>query len=424
MIGTVLRIGWLNLRRDRVAQAMTFVLPIAFFSIFAMVFGGSSERRTPRITVAVVDEDGSETSARLVEALRAEDGLRVRTGVTQDDGGSEVPYDREGAREAVRAGNVPVALVIPAGFGASSMWGGGETAAIQIFADPADPVAPQMMQGLLQRAAMSSLSDVVMGDGIDAFERLAGPLTEQQRSRVDGWLPTLREGRGNGNDTSPGLGGGLIATEVVDVLREGNRSKPLIAFYAAGIGMMFLLFTCSAAGGALLEEEESGTLERILCSRLGMSRLLLGKWIWVALLGFAQITVMFAWGAAAFGLDLLGHLPGFIIVTTFTTAAASGLGLVLAAACRSRAQLGGLSTIVILVMSAVGGSMFPRFLMPEAMQKAGLLTFNGWALDAYQKVFWREQSLLALWPQLLVLSGLTVAFLLITRLLARRWETD
>jgi len=27
---------------------------------------------------------------------------------------------------------------------------------------------------------------------------------------------------------------------------------------------------------------------------------------------------------------------------------------------------------VILIMSSIGGSMFPRFLMPEAMQKAGL----------------------------------------------------
>jgi len=425
MIGTVLRIGWLTLRRDRVAQALTFILPIAFFSIFAMVFGGSNQRRSPRITVVVVDEDASDASARLVEALRREDGLRVRTGIATDDGGVEVPYDREGARAAVRAGDVPVALVIPDGFGASPMWGGDERAAIRILADPSDPVATPMVQGLLQRAAMTSLPDVVMGDGLDAFERYAGPLTEQQRSRVDAWLPMLRSGQdGTGRESAPGLGDGLIATEVVDVLREGNLSKPIIAFYAAGIGMMFLLFTCSAAGGALLEEEESGTLERILCSRLGMARLLLGKWLWVALLGFAQITVMFAWGAAVFGLDLLGHLGGFVIVTTFTTAAAAGFGLVLAAACRSRAQLGGLSTIVILVMSAVGGSMFPRFMMPEAMQKAGLLTFNGWALDAYLKVFWRELPLVQLWPQLLVLAGLTVAFLLLTRLLARRWETE
>lgn len=40
---------------------------------------------------------------------------------------------------------------------------------------------------------------------------------------------------------------------------------------------------------------------------------------------------------------------------------------------RAREQLSGISTIIILVMSAIGGSMFPRFLMSETMQKVGLL---------------------------------------------------
>jgi ABC-2 type transport system permease protein len=66
--------------------------------------------------------------------------------------------------------------------------------------------------------------------------------------------------------------------------------------------------------------------------------------------------------------------------------------------------------------------MFPRFLMSETMQKLGLLTFNAWALDGYLKVFWRDAPLWQLWPQVLVLSGLTVVFLGAARLLARRWE--
>lgn len=44
------------------------------------------------------------------------------------------------------------------------------------------------------------------------------------------------------------------------------------------------------------------------------------------------------------------------------------------------------------------------------------------AFDAYLKVFWREEPLVALWPQLLVLAAMTAAFLTVTRLLARRWE--
>ena len=94
----------------------------------------------------------------------------------------------------------------------------------------------------------------------------------------------------------------------------------------------------------------------------------------------------------------------------------------LATLARTRAQLSGFSTILILTMSALGGSMFPRFLMSETMQKMGLVTFNAWALDGYLKVFWRNAPVWQLWPQVAVLAGLTIAFLSLARLLARRWE--
>jgi ABC-2 type transport system permease protein len=125
----------------------------------------------------------------------------------------------------------------------------------------------------------------------------------------------------------------------------------------------------------------------------------------------------------AFGLPLFSHLPGFTVMTLFTAAAAAALGLVLASLAKSRAQLSGFSTILILTMSALGGSMFPRFLMSEGMQKVGLLTFNAWALDGYLKVFWRHAPIWQLWPQLLVLVTLTGVFLSLARLLARRWES-
>jgi ABC-2 type transport system permease protein len=213
------------------------------------------------------------------------------------------------------------------------------------------------------------------------------------------------------------------AVDVVDVMRTDNRRGSLISFYAAGIGVMFLLFSSVAgAGGALLDEAESGTLERLLSTNIGMTGVLVGKWILLALIGCLQLTVMFLWGRVAFGLPLFSHLPGFAIMTIFTAAAAAALGLVLASLARSRAQLSGFSTILILTMSAHGGSMFPRFLMSEGMQKLGLLTFNAWALDGYLKVFWRQAPIWQLWPQLLVLVSLTFVFLSVARVLARRWE--
>jgi ABC-2 type transport system permease protein len=73
-------------------------------------------------------------------------------------------------------------------------------------------------------------------------------------------------------------------------------------------------------------------------------------------------------------------------------------------------------------MSALGGSMFPRFIMPESVQRIGLITFNAWALDGFQKVFWRDVPIVDLWPQVGVLLLAAVVLFLIARRLARRWE--
>jgi linearmycin/streptolysin S transport system permease protein len=425
-MGTLLWVGWTNLRRDRVAQMLTFLLPIVFFSIFATVFGGQGDASTARIRIAVADEDRSEVSARLVVGLRNEKGLRTQT--TADASGTGAALDRTAAERLVRSGDVPVAVVIPSGLGdafsKNGFAGGGPS--IQLLSDVSDRIAPQMVLGLLQKVAMTAAPDLLMQGGMHQFEKYAGAMTPQQKAAVDAWLPRLKaQGSSGGSGSGDASAGAMpIGVEVVDVMRTDNRRGSLISFYAAGIGVMFLLFSSvGGAGGALLDEAEAGTLERLLSTNLGMTGVLTGKWILLALIGCLQLTVMFLWGRIAFGLPLFSHLPGFAVMTLITAAAAAAFGLVLATLARSRAQLSGFSTILILTMSALGGSMFPRFLMSETMQKFGLLTFNAWALDGYLKVFWRQAPLWQLWPQVLVLALLTSIFLSTARLLARRWET-
>ena len=83
----------------------------------------------------------------------------------------------------------------------------------------------------------------------------------------------------------------------------------MISFYAAAIGVMFLLFTASGSAGALLDEAESGTLDRVLSSRVTMTTLLAGKLAYNTLLAFVQLSVMFLWAWAVFKLDLFTHIP-------------------------------------------------------------------------------------------------------------------
>jgi ABC-2 type transport system permease protein len=185
---------------------------------------------------------------------------------------------------------------------------------------------------------------------------------------------------------------------------------------------MFLLFTASGSAGSLLDEQDSGTLDRVLSSRVTMTTLLAGKLTFNTLLAFAQLCVMFLWGWAVFHLDFFSHIPGFIVMGLCTAVAVAAFGILLASMCHTRAQLGAVSTLLILIMSSVGGSMFPRFLMPPSMQKAGLFTINAWAIDGFTKVFWRDLPLTALWPQVAVLLAIGIVLFAVARRVARRWE--
>jgi len=418
-LGPLLRIGTINVRRDRVVLALKFLLPVMFFSIFASVFGNQRDT-TAKIKVGVADLDQSEYSKTMVKALTAEGGLRVRTSENEDGTGAPLDYAR--AEKLVKDGTVPVAIVLPKGFGEGGRFFARNESApkIQLLADKSDPIAFQMVQGLLQKVSFTAAPDMLATEGLGMFEKYSGPLTPAQRASVDAWTKELKSDQALGNDPAAKFG---PAIDVVDVMQPGYGNVGIVSFYAAGIGVMFLLFSCSGAGGAMLDEQESGTLGRLVGSRAGMSGVLAGKWMFIAICGVLQLVVMFVWGAFAFHLPLANHLPGFFVMTIVTSGAAAAFGLLLASLCTSRAQLSGISTIVILAMSAVGGSMFPRFLMTETMQKLGLLTFNGWALDGYIKVFWRNVPVIELWPQVLVLLGLTAIFLSLARVFARRWET-
>ncbi len=133
----------LNLRRDRAAFVLAFVLPVAFFSIFAGIFSGSGRAATRRIEVLVVDEDGSEGSGRFVEALKRETGLDVQVAVAPAKGqpGAPVAYTASSAEAAVRRGEAPVALIVPKGFGARPIaFGPGGRAAESQQSSPTAPI--------------------------------------------------------------------------------------------------------------------------------------------------------------------------------------------------------------------------------------------------------------------------------------------
>lgn len=378
-VAALARASALTLRRDPLGLALTFVLPLALFSIFAAVFGGLDDAGRRPVRAALAVEDDSDAARRFVEKVDA-------SGLVREVGR---PSSREEAEAIVRAGAAGGAIVVPRGFGdaleALSLGEEGADAEVLLLANGADPIASQALAGLVRSVTLELGAEELAGEPIE--------------------------------------GGSALKVTVTDVIGRAGK-RPSIAHFAAGLGVMFLLFSLCGRSGLLLDERDSGVLLRARAAGASMTEVLVAHGAFLAVLGTLQVTAMFCWGALAFGLDLFTqrHLAGFLLVTPASALAAAAFALVLATACRTRSQLQGVSAVVVLVVSALAGSMVPRFLMPDALQDAGRLLFNAWALDAYQAIFWYEAAPASLLPRvggLLAAAGVMGA---IAVALGRRWE--
>ena len=403
---------------------LVFLLPILFFSIFAGIFGDVGNSKVDGITVLVVDESTTDRSRELITGLK-NSGAGIRISLTH--GEPSVPWTKDEARDQVTAGRFPAMIVIPPTFSVN-IFGPAKGSPITVVADPSNPIAATMIPGLLQQAAMTGLRGEMVKSGIQTFSAVGGPLTERQKAAMAGLDRAMEAGASNGSESEMPL------PVVVENIRAepSGEVRPMMAYYVAGIGVMFLLFSTTGAAGSLLEDQEAGILDRVLSTPLGMGRLLIGNWLWIAILGMASMTVLFSFATLAFGLGpwTLPRLIATFLMTVMTASAAAAFGMLLASICRTRAQLSGISTIVILVMSALGGSMVPRFIMPEAVQKIGFITFNAWAVEGYLDVFWYSPRdiqmnalLQSMWLPLVVLLGMTMIFMVLARMFSRRWET-
>ncbi|HRP17576.1 MAG TPA: ABC transporter permease, partial [Ginsengibacter sp.] len=94
-----------------------------------------------------------------------------------------------------------------------------------------------------------------------------------------------------------------------------------------------------------------------------------------------------------FGLEINNHITGLLITIIATAFACSAFGVFLASFAKTRQQVQGLSTLIILVMSAIGGSMIPIFFMPSLMQKAAVLSVNYWSIQGFFDILWRNLSI-------------------------------
>ena len=157
----------------------------------------------------------------------------------------------------------------------------------------------------------------------------------------------------------------------------------------AGTAVMMLLFSVAGIGGSLLDEKQEGMLKKLLCSPIPPDYILFGKLVFANIISIIQLIIMFVYAWLVFGLDIMHHLPSLILMIFAIAFACSGFGVFIASFAKTRQQVQGFSTIIVLVMSGIGGSMIPIFAMPEIMQKIAVVSVNYWGIQGIYDIFWK-----------------------------------
>src|SRR5579862_6751460 len=142
---------------NRRALFISIAAPILIAAFFGTLFDSASSKRPLRIPVAVVDEDASEISRKIVAAIRSDASFD-----TQE-------VDQASALAMVRRGKVRAALILPQSFGAQApraLLLAGSKPNVTVYFDPSQAMTLPIVRGLLAQHVMAVVSDAAFGGAL------------------------------------------------------------------------------------------------------------------------------------------------------------------------------------------------------------------------------------------------------------------
>ena len=377
-------IALLELRRyvrDRGQLAFSLLLPVALVAVMVGAFGGES---TFRGTATVVDLDRSVRSRDLLDRIDAVDGVKLELV-------DEAKADRwlEGSARLM-------AMVIPSGFGAK-------------LDDPAvvpavefrmrgnggqeEQVVASIVQGLVtemasEAALIHRVESAMEGSGApaEAIEQAVTRALENEAARP------------------------VITVAIEDT---GGSEDP-INLFLPGIITMITMFAVTMSAGAMVEERDLGTLERVLTTRLSVGGLFMGKFLANLARGCLQVLILVTLGWVVFRSFGPAAYGEALVVSGLLAACAGAVGVLIAGVARTPDQATWAGTTVTMMMAVFGGSFFQ---IPESgiFRTLSYLTINRYGNLPLQGIMGQGEHLGSYVVELVALAGIAVVVLLIAR---------
>lgn len=345
-------------------QQLFFALALPIITLALMV-GAFSGTGVFAITGHALDLDRTPVSAELLRRLNQTPGITIRLLPEQE------------AADRLRRSDIVNHIVIPHGFGEKLQSEG--VAALEVRQRGTGGTEGQIFNSYAAAIAQSLASEVRQVRAVEANLLALGLQVEV--ATIESTLQSLRQQ--------------AAGTPVVPVVTQKKGSGgSAVLFFLPGIVTMFALFSIALNSQTIVAERKSGTLERLMTTRLRRGELLAGKFIAGMARTYLQIMLLFAIGWVIFGIFTPVTFAHTMAFSVAVVAAGSALGVFIAAIAGTPDQATWISVFTSNLMAIVGGTFFA---VQPGTFLAGLsrLTVNYYAIDGYKQLINRGANLSA-----------------------------
>ncbi len=314
------------------------------FTIAVYTSAAAMPETLNKAAIAVVDEDASPLSARIVSAFYPPLFTTPRL-ITQRE-----------MDAGMDAGRYTFVLVIPAGLQRDVL--GGRTAELQLNVDATRMSQAFSGSGYVQQMVQGELSEFV------------------QRYRGGTTLPVDLALRARFN---PGLERAWFGA-LMEIINNVTMVSIILA------------------GAAIIREREHGTIEHLLVMPVTPAEIMLAK-IWsmgaVVLVAAALSLQFVVRGLLQVPVD--GSVPLFLAGAALCLFATTSMGIYLATLARSMPQFGLLMILTMIPLEMLSGGMTPRESMPQAVQTVMLLAPTTHFVELGQAILYRGAGIEVVW---------------------------